>query len=89
MDDDLVFNKFVCGFVRKYPHHMDTQSDVRAIYIKQSDSGEYVVKCVFAGGARANVSGSETKFMVTALSTMTLMMAEFGIGHSWEPIKES
>jgi hypothetical protein len=72
--------EFICGFRSVDPK----DSQYHSVFItRKIYGGTYTVVIRQNGDIAAYTT---TQFLVTAISTMTLLMAESGIGHSWEPI---
>lgn len=80
---DSEFNNLVVCFTRV---GQIKENETRFVYIKQNEeTGEYAVKLKMKNNR--SVVYNRTMFFVTAMSTCTLLMAEFGIGSEWKVLK--
>lgn len=84
MDNNLYHNKVIVCFYRKQPGL--SPEDVRFLYIKQcEETGEYAVK--MKTNENKAILYTKTMFLTHALSNLTLLMAEFGVGSQWDVLK--
>lgn len=79
---DIESSDVIVCFKRLYNYSSNDHKDVLFYYIKQEQpSGTYLVK--FKTRDNKSTIYTRTQFLVTALSALTLLMAEAGIGSVW------